>query len=167
MFRGALLVYILCATLALASIWYIYATYYEEIYDFLGVRTQYAIFIDEVFFSVTVADDPHERQQGLSNTARLDDQTGLLFIFDESDRFGMWMKDMRYAIDILWINDQFEIVHVEENITPDTYPKVFGPPVPARFVLEVPAFTVSSFAIKRGQQLSIPAELVPADLQNF
>ena len=165
MIRSSLVAFILVTAGLLVSLWYVYANYYEEIYDFFGVRVQYTMFIDEVFFSVTVADEPWERKQGLSNSAPLDDQTGMLFVFDDSGRYGMWMKDMRYALDMIWIDENFTVVHVEENVTPDTYPTVFSSPGPARFVLEVPAFTVESFKIKTGQRASIPVEVLPEDLQ--
>ena len=165
MFRSSLVSFVLLTAALLVGLWYVYANYYEDIYSFFGVRVQHTMFIDEVFFSVTVADEPHERQQGLSNTTPLEDQTGMLFVFDSPGRYGMWMKDMNYALDMIWIDDTLTVVHIEENVTPDSYPKVFSSSVPARFVLEVPAFTVESFRISEGQQASIPVEILPEDLQ--
>ncbi|MAZ29837.1 hypothetical protein CL655_00975 [bacterium] len=165
MLRNSIISFVVLAGVLLVSLWYVYANYHQEIYDWLGVRVQYTMFISEVFFSVTVADEPAEWRRGLSNTAPLVDQTGMLFVFDTSDRYGMWMKDMRYALDMIWIDENFTVVHIEENVTPDTYPTTFSSPVPARFVLEVPAFTVESFKIQVGQQASIPVDVLPDDLQ--
>ena len=159
--------FIVFAGVLLIGLWYVYANYYSEIYDWLGVRVNYTIFIDEVVFAVTVADEPTEWRQGLSGVRSLSDQTGKLFIFDSPDRYGIWMKDMLIPIDILWIDDERIIIHIEENISPDTYPETFSSPTPARFVLEVPAFTVESFKITPGQKITLPAELVPVDLQNI
>jgi uncharacterized membrane protein (UPF0127 family) len=163
--RNSIIAFIVFASILLVGLWYGFAKYHEEIYDWLGVRVQYTMFISEVFFSVTVADEPAEWRQGLSGTRSLADQTGMLFIFAESDIYGMWMKDMNYALDIIWIDEDFTVVHIEENITPDTYPATFASPVPARFVLEVPAFTVESFKLGVGQQANIPVDIWPDDLR--
>lgn len=165
MFRYSLSAFVVGITLILSGIWYVYAVYHEEIYDFLGVTLQHTIFIEEVYFSVTVADEPDERRIGLSNSDPLPDQTGMLFVFDEPGRYGMWMKDMRYALDMIWIDEDLTVVHIEENVTPDSYPEVFSSPMQARFVLEVPAFTVESFKIQTGQRASIPVDVLPEDLQ--
>lgn len=163
--RDSLIAFVIVAAIGLMGLWYVYATYYEEIYDFFGVRVEYTVSIEEAFFTVTIADEPHEWRQGLSNTSPLADQTGLLFVFADEDRYGMWMKDMNYALDIIWIDDDLTVVHVEENVTPDTYPKVFSSPEPARFVLEVPAFTAETFKIEAGDTAFIPVDVLPPDLQ--
>jgi uncharacterized membrane protein (UPF0127 family) len=163
--RNSLIAFVILVGLVLVGLWYVYANYYEEIYDFLGVRVQYTMSVEEAFFTVTVADEPHEWRQGLSGTAPLADQTGMLFVFDQEDRYGMWMKDMNYPLDILWINNDMTVVHIEENVEPNTYPKVFASDEPARFVLEVPAFTVKTFQLTEGQSAYIPVEVLPEDLQ--
>lgn len=163
--KNSIIGFVVTVGILLVGLWYVYATYYNEIYDWFGVRVTHSLFIEEVFFSVTVADEPQEWRQGLSGVSNLPDQTGLLFIFDESDFFGIWMKDMLIAIDIIWLDADGVVVHIEENITPDTYPTTYSPPTPARYVLEVPAFTVESFRITVGQQAKIPTELIPKDLQ--
>lgn len=165
MLRSSLVSFLLFITVVLGGIWYVYAYHHDDIFRLIGAREEFPLFIGEAFFAVTVADTPEERQRGLSGTRALADQTGLLFIFDEPGRYGMWMKDMNYAIDIIWIDDRLRIVHTEENVTPESYPKVFGSPQIARFVLEVPAFSVESFKLEVGQNVSIPPELLPADLQ--
>ena len=167
MSRNSLLAFILFAALALTGLWYVYATYYEQIYDFFGVPIEYTVSIEEAFFNVTVADEPHEWRQGLSGTVRLEDQSGMLFVFETEDRYGMWMKDMRYPIDIIWINNELTVVHIEENVSPDTYPEVFASSVPARFVLEVPAFTVETFKLREGNTAFIPTDILPEDLQTI
>ncbi|HMA78603.1 MAG TPA: DUF192 domain-containing protein [Candidatus Paceibacterota bacterium] len=167
MARDSLITFVILVSLSLVGLWYVYANYYEEIYDFLGVRIQYTMSVSEAFISVTISDEPHEWRQGLSGTRNLDDQTGMLFVFDSEDRYGMWMKDMNYPLDILWIDNDFTVVHVEENVSPESYPKVFSSPVPARFVLEVPAYTIESFKLQVGDDAFIPVEVLPEDLQTI
>ena len=151
--------------LILIAIWFAFAEYHPRLYEWLGIPVTYTVFIDEVPVIVNIADSSAERQQGLSGVTSLGEQEGMLFIFDQSDRYGMWMKDMVIPLDIIWIDVEQKIIHIEENVQPDTYPKTFSSPMPARFVLEVPAFFVDSFKIRLGQRLQLPTNLVPKDLQ--
>ncbi len=85
--------------------------------------------------AVTVA----QRQQGLSNREHLAPNHGMLFVFDTPDRHGIWMKDMRFPIDILWLDPNGTVVDLQSNVSPETYPTVFTPKMPAQYVLELPA----------------------------
>jgi len=106
----------------------------------------------------SVADSPEERQQGLSGTTMLPEDVVKLFVFDDNNRWSFWMKDMRYAIDMLWVNEGEEIVHIERAVAPETYPaQSFTPPVPARYVIE----TVAGFSEK--QQLATGTKVVLPD----
>ncbi len=99
-----------------------------------------------------VADTNVERAQGLSN--RETPQT-MLFLFDESSLHVFWMKDMRFAIDILWLNNG-TIVGITEGMQPEDPPRTFySAPVPVRTVLEVPAGTVKKFGLQIGNVLDI------------
>ncbi len=113
------------------------------------------VVIGETKLAVEIADSDAERVRGLSGRASLEQGTGLLFIFDTSDIHGIWMKDMKFAIDIVWVADNMQVVHIEKNVTPDTYPTVFKPNRPARFVLEMPAGLVSKEGIKYGDLLTV------------
>ena len=89
--------------------------------------------------SVEISNTNDLRAIGLSGRKSLGEREGMLFIFEESDAFGFWMKDMNFSIDIVWINDLMQVVGMEENVSPDTFPKIFYPPVPIRYVLELPS----------------------------
>lgn len=89
--------------------------------------------------TIEVADTQATRAQGLSGRDALAGDSGMLFVFGSDDRHGFWMKDMKFAIDILWLGADGTIVDVASNVGPDTYPTIFEPAQPARFVLEVPA----------------------------
>ncbi|OHA92045.1 MAG: hypothetical protein A3J09_00920 [Candidatus Zambryskibacteria bacterium RIFCSPLOWO2_02_FULL_51_21] len=86
-----------------------------------------------------IANTDAERTQGLSGRASLPAGTGLLFVFESPGKYGFWMKDMNFPIDIVWLGDGMLPVGIEKNVSPDSYPQVFYPPVPVRYVLEVNA----------------------------
>ena len=89
--------------------------------------------------SVEVADSPEERTQGLSGRARLPEGHGLLFIFQREGKWGIWMKDMKFPIDIIWMSREGNIITIARDVAPQTYPNAFYPAQPALYVLEVPA----------------------------
>jgi len=104
---------------------------------------------------VGIADTPSEQQNGLSNTAFLSENTGMLFIFDIPNKYGFWMKDMNYGLDLIWLDKDMTIVAITENVTPDTYPNVFYPPVPVSYVLEINSFGASKIGFSTGLKLHL------------
>jgi uncharacterized protein len=100
--------------------------------------------------SLEIADTEAERVQGLSGRESLPENTGLLFVYTEDSFPGIWMKDMRFPIDIAWLDKDFTLIDLEANVDPATYPRVFTPSQPARYVLETPAGFFEHNAISIG-----------------
>jgi uncharacterized membrane protein (UPF0127 family) len=86
---------------------------------------------------VRIVDTEKERTQGLSGTVSLPEGQGMVFIFDNPAPYGFWMKDMRYSIDIVWIDASFRVVGVTESVSPLSYPETFFAPVQVQYVLEM------------------------------
>lgn len=114
---------------------------------------------------VTVVKDGPEMERGLSGRTSLDPTEGMLFIFPNNGYHGIWMKEMNFPIDIVWVDSSFKVVSIEENVKPETYPKVFEPTSPARFVIEANAFFMNSFDVRVGATVEIPNALLPEELQ--
>lgn len=114
------------------------------------------ITVGDTSVQVMIADTPGERRQGLSGVTSLPPTRGMLFVFEEDDRYSIWMKDMHFPLDILWISADGVIVDIEENVAPETYPEVFEPEVPVRYVLEMPAGFVEAYNIVLGDHVSTP-----------
>lgn len=104
---------------------------------------------------VTIADTQEARAQGLSGRASLARNEGMLFVFDADGQYGFWMKDMLFAIDILWLNKDGEILYIVESAMPQSYPEAFVPPTPARLVLELPAGWVRTHGVSIGDKVSL------------
>lgn len=109
----------------------VFFLYKEEDLSTIDVR------INETNIKAEVAQTKQERIQGLSGRSSIKETDGLLMIFPDEDRHGIWMKDMKFSIDIIWIDGSGKIVHLEENVHPGTYPDVFIPKKSALMVLEV------------------------------
>ncbi len=108
------------------------------------------VIVGDTTVKILLADTPQERTQGLSGRENLAKDEGMLFVFPEEGIYGFWMKDMRFSIDILWLNSAGEVVYIVENASPESYPASFTPEKAAQYVLELPAGFVSSHNVTLG-----------------
>ncbi len=97
--------------------------------------------INNQTFNIVIAKDSKEKEIGLSDKKDLADNEGMLFLFETSDYYSFWMKNMKFPIDIIWLDQNQQIVSIQENATPCTEQDCSGyvPVSPARYVLEVNA----------------------------
>ncbi len=105
---------------------------------------------------VELATTPEEQARGLSARQGLAEGEGMLFVFPHPDKYLFWMKDMKFAIDIIWLDSGGYVVYVQKNAKPESYPDTFGPSKPAKYVLEV----ISGFSEKNSLKEGDMAELV-------
>lgn len=96
-----------------------------------------------------------ELERGLGGRDPLPPDRAMLFVFKRDDYWPFWMKDMKFSIDIIWLDADLKVVTAIKNMSPDTYPKVYFPDVPARYVIEASAGFVESNHITAGQRLDI------------
>lgn len=91
--------------------------------------------IGEKRYLVEVAKTEEEKEEGLQGRTKLGDSEGMLFDFsDEVGEVSMWMKDTLIPLDIVFINDDEEVVYVAEGV-PNSTSKITVPDV--AYVLEV------------------------------
>src|SRR2546425_4514534 len=95
--------------------------------------------IGSISVMAEVADAPASIERGLAGRASLQEGQGMLLVFNAEDRWGVWMKDMRFPIDIIWADVRGSIVAIARDVSPPSFPRAFYPSRPARYVLEVPA----------------------------
>ena len=123
-------------------------------------RKYYPVLIPILIGTTTVqaslADSLPERIKGLSNTPYLPDGIVKLFAFGAEGEHSIWMKDMNYPIDIMWVEKSGGIVHIKQNVAPETYPESFASPKPAWYVIEAPAGFVARSGIKVGDEVVVP-----------
>jgi uncharacterized membrane protein (UPF0127 family) len=95
-----------------------------------------------------------QRTLGLSGRASMGQNKGMVFDFGGPAEYCMWMRDMNFDLDMIWLNEQKEIVYMIEGVTPDTYPKSFCGPESARYVVEVNSGIVKAGDLHVGQRLN-------------
>jgi len=111
------------------------------------------ISINNAPLTVEVVDEPHEQVQGLSDRDSLDRDHGMLFVFSQPSKPGFWMKDMRFSLDLIWIDENGTITEITPNVSPDTFPQTFFPAFPVKYVLEVNAGWSKDNSIQTGDKI--------------
>jgi uncharacterized membrane protein (UPF0127 family) len=93
------------------------------------------------------------QERGLGGRASLPANEGMLFVFDHTGPHGFWMKDMQFPIDIIWLDENKRVVHIESNVQPSSYPNVYSPEMPSRYALEVNAGYAATHSIVAGSKI--------------
>lgn len=102
---------------------------------------------------ITWATTKSQQVKGLSGRSNLKKDEGLLFVFSESAKeHCVWMKDMNFAIDVLWFDESKKIVESIDDLQPSTYPQTFCPKQNVRYMLEVNSGSIQKNQWKIGQQ---------------
>jgi uncharacterized membrane protein (UPF0127 family) len=108
-----------------------------------------------VSLTIEYATTPEMRELGLGGRERIPDEYGMLFLFPMASYHGFWMKDTLVPIDIFWLDDDLKVSSMFTDIATSTYPNVFYPLQPARYVLE----TTAGFARAHGIATGTPLRL--------
>ncbi|MCX6565823.1 MAG: DUF192 domain-containing protein [Candidatus Aminicenantes bacterium] len=91
-----------------------------------------------------------ERAQGLMYREKIGADQGMLFCFPEEDYHAFWMKNTIIALDMLWLDKDRRIVHIEKNVPPckeDPCPS-YPPSRPGSYVLELGAGGADLYNLK-------------------
>ncbi len=114
--------------------------------------------VDQSIIKVELADTPAKQRQGLSGRDNLALDSGMLFVYNQPTQNYFWMRDMKFALDFIWIR-QGQVIQLDQNIPPPA--NLTDQPVKIYcqnyydMVLEVPAGWVASQQIKVGDQVEL------------
>lgn len=113
-------------------------------------------------FQVEIADNMMSRERGLSGREGLKENEGMLFIFSYSAAHSFWMKDMKFPIDMIWINGD-TIVGYADSVQPPSKENPldlpsYSPPQSIDKVLEVRAGTARELNLRAGDKIEYPAK---------
>ena len=127
------------------------------IYHFYsGEKKTTKIEISGKIITVEMADNQAKRIKGLSGRDSLEDNSGMLFIFPKSKKYVIWMKEMKFPIDIIWIRDN-TVVYMVQNAPLPTNQNIpaFTPTEEANMLLEVSSGFVKANDVKIGEEVKI------------
>lgn len=133
-----------------------------DIQNILNTSTGETIFVE-------IADTPEKQEQGLSGKSKLNEfvrdqkirTEGMLFVFEKPEILNFWMKDMNFDLDMIWLDENLKIVHIEKNALASSYNKnnpssstIFtNGNTPAKYVLEINSGLSSQLNLKDGDTL--------------
>jgi len=115
---------------------------------------------NRVAVGVEVARTEAEKVRGLSGREGLAADRGMLFVYETPVRPVIWMRGMRFPLDILWIRDGrvVDVVRGAQPPAPGTAPQEFAPREAVQYILEVPAGFLERHGIVRGDPVEIGLE---------
>ena len=109
----------------------------------------------DLTIKVEVADTPEAREKGLMDHDPLEDNTGLLMVFDEEQEVSLWMKNVPFAIDAIFIGEDLEIKNLATMNPCSNYCPTWDSRGDVKYVLEVPMGFIKKNDIIRETKVSI------------
>jgi len=91
---------------------------------------------DEVSLLLEVADTPEAQTSGLMHRQNLEENNGMLFVFDIQDYRTFWMKDTYIPLDIAFLDENKQIVDIHANAEPENTQKLYTSSKPSKFAVE-------------------------------
>ncbi len=117
------------------------------------------VIFDDVWFDVEVPRVQHLWEQGLTGRPYLEAGKGMLYIADGPDVGSLWMKDMRFPLDFVWIGRNCRVVDIHPYVsaplpnTPDNRIPSYRSYATAAYALEINAGDTDRYKIRVGDKV--------------
>jgi uncharacterized membrane protein (UPF0127 family) len=105
-------------------------------------------------FTLEVADTDAKRERGLMFRDSMPADHGMIFVFDNADKYGFWMKNTLIPLDILFLDESAKVVDIRTMQPHDENSTI--PVAPALFTIELNAGTAKNIGIATGDQIPLP-----------
>lgn len=113
--------------------------------------TETLLKIGDSTLRIEIAKTQNQKETGLCCRTGLDENAGMLFVYDKPGIYHFWMKDTKIPLDMYWIDAQKTIIFIEHSVQPESYPKSFGPETSAQYILETNAGYAKTHNITIGE----------------
>lgn len=106
--------------------------------------------------NVEIADDNEKRMKGMMFRESLNENDGMFFVFEDESTLTFWMKDTLIPLDIIFINNNFEIVEIKNAVPCKEDPcATYNSAKPAKYVLEVNYGFAAKNSIESGDKVDL------------
>lgn len=112
----------------------------------------------DAYFKVECVVSPSALRKGLSGRKTLDSGTGMLFIFSGLEKQTMWMPDMNFPLDIVWLDETLSVVHITYGLQPcvslaecPSSSSMY----PVKYAIEMPAGDAAEYGFSNGHALTV------------
>jgi len=117
------------------------------------------VVIGEKTYNLEIVTTDQDLEKGLAKFDQIENNQGMLFIFDKPGRWSVWMKDMKFNIDIIFLNENKEVVTIFQNVQFETHDNVFQyrkyvPDYDSKYVIELKEGEIKDNKIKLGDKIS-------------
>ncbi len=103
-------------------------------------------------YKVEIADEKEERNTGLMHRESLDEDKGMIFIYEEEIRPAFWMKNTLIPLDMIFMDKDFKVVDFFVNVQPckeDPCPH-YIPATNAQYIVEFNAGQIGKMGLQKG-----------------
>jgi len=116
--------------------------------------------IGDKTYEIFLTENEEDMKKGLAAFDDIKDSQGMLFEFEVEDFHSFWMKDMKFDIDIIFLDKEMKVVHIFENVRKDTYKnqndyKIFIPKLKSKYVIEIKSGEVKKNKLKLGDIIKL------------
>ncbi|MFH0853603.1 MAG: DUF192 domain-containing protein [bacterium] len=153
----AAFVVVIGAALLAVFAWLVYQAYFTSELEPDLNDGQATVTIDNIVITVDLATSSDTQALGLSGRDSLEPNAGMLFVYETAQQPSFWMKDMKFAIDFIWIY-QGRVVEIFENVLPSENNMdlaIYRPSQIIDLVLEVEAGFCASNSIEVGDEVVV------------
>ena len=98
---------------------------------------------------IEIARTPLEHRIGLMGRVSMQDNQGMLFIFDPARKISMWLKNTLIPLDLIFIDISGRVVQIEENTQPMS-DNLISSIYPVRAILEINSGVSKKMGISLG-----------------
>ncbi len=109
---------------------------------------------------LAVADTTEKQNAGLSNIDDMSTKEGMLFIFNTDQRFPFWMKDVKFNLDMIFMDKEMKVNYIFRNALPcgNDECSLYVSPYAYRYVIELKGGEVEKLGIKVGDVLEVTSD---------
>lgn len=120
-----------------------------------------AVFPSGAEFALEIAADAQSQQRGYMFREHVGEHEGMLFLYQETAHHGIWMKNCKVKLDIIWLDKELQVLDIAPNQAPCETGELCPTLLPARrarYVLEVAGGTTGRERLQLGNRLVILSE---------
>lgn len=121
--------------------------------DFFPDYEKTTISVNGFKVSMAIASTNEQRIRGLSGVEKMNENEGMLFLFDKPSKQGFWMNKMNFPIDIIWLDSNNQVVHIEKQLEPCKLIlacPIYNPELDSLYVIELRSGFADNHSIKNG-----------------
>lgn len=96
--------------------------------------------------AIEIADTPETLMKGLMGRSMLDDNSGMLFVFERLEPQKFWMKNTPISLDIIFLGENRCVINISESTKPMSEER-YRSDGPIKYVVEVPAGFVKRYKL--------------------